>query len=662
MPPSSFHHLRLGQAQSLLMQGRREEAANVYRQVLAEDPRNAAALHLLGLLMMQGGQLEPGLELVRQSLAIQPDDAAAQENFGLGLERLGRGREALAAFDRLAALAPTHVNGYAHRSRVLEAMGRTDEALADIDRALSLANDAVLLLNRGAILLQLRRAADAVLAFDKAIAASGGQPHPLVHFNRGVALTALGQLEDALASYDEALRCHPDYGDAFINRGRVLDSLGRADEALASFDRALAVSPGSAIARANRLALLARMGRRQEALAGLDAAIAAQPDSALAYNDRGAVLNSLGELAPALADFDQAIALHPDFLKAHSNRAIILQALGAFAQSLAAFDHLIALDPASTDTRLDKGFLLLLLGRYAEGLPLYELRARPVPPGLDPARAWAGPSQDPAGKTVLVYPEQGLGDVILFSRYLLELSARGANVALLVPAAMMRLLRSLPVPVTLVAADAMPQTPPDFHAPLLSLPLLLGTRVETIAAPVPYLVAEPEKVAHWRARLGSHGFRIAIAWQGRTRGTNDPRRSFPLAAMAPLAAVPGVRLIGLQRGEGSEELDRLPAGMTVERLGADFDGGGDAFIDSAAVMECCDLVITPDTSIAHLAGALGRPVWTALKSVPEWRWLLERTDTPWYPTMTLYRQPRFGDWESVFAAMARDLEGKVDRT
>jgi hypothetical protein len=227
-------------------------------------------------------------------------------------------------------------------------------------------------------------------------------------------------------------------------------------------------------------------------------------------------------------------------------------------------------------------------------------------------------------------------------------------VVLAVRDGMVRLLRGLPVPVTFIPENTRPKTL-DYYVPLLSLPLLFATRLESIPAPVPYLKAEPDRVAGWREKLGEHGFRVAIAWQGKTKGINDPYRSFPLAALAPLAALPGVRLISLQKGEGSEQLANLPAGMTVERLGDDFDSGFDAFIDSAAVMECCDLVVTLDTSIAHLAGALGRPTWTALKSVPEWRWFVERRDSPWYPTMTLYRQPRFEDWDSVFAAMAGDL-------
>lgn len=652
MPPSPFHQDRLRQGHALQLQGRLGEAADIYRAVLAEDPDNAPALHLLGVLVMQAGQLEPGLEFVRRSLAVLPDFAPAQENLGKGLEQLGRKEEALAAYDRLVKLAPGHAEGYAHRGRVLESLTRYNEALKDIDKALSLRNDPKILLNRGVILLQLERPGDALATFDKAIAA--GLQHPVAFFNRGLALERLSRLDEALASYDEALLRQPDYSDAFVNRGLVLEALQRPDEALLSYDRALAIDPTASEANANRIALLARINRREEALAGINQTIAERPDDAMAYNNRGTMLKSMGEMDLALADFDRAIALMPEMAAVHSNRAVTLQALTRHDEALAAFEHALTLDPASESTQLNKGFLLLLLGRLAEGLPLYEKRRRPAgPPGLDPAQAWKGPVQDVAGKTVLVHAEQGLGDIIQFSRYLIGLAEMGAKVVLAVRDPMARLLRALPV--TLIQEDAKPKTL-DFHAPLLSLPLLFGTTLATIPAPVPYLQAEPERVAAWRRHLGEQGFRIGVSWQGKTKGINDPYRSFPLAALAPLAALPGVRLISLQKGEGSEQLAMLPAGMTVERLGDAFDAGFDAFIDSAAVMEACDLIVTCDTSIAHLAGALGRPTWTALRNVPDWRWLLERQDSPWYPTMTLYRQPRFEDWDSVFAAMARDLE------
>jgi hypothetical protein len=248
----------------------------------------------------------------------------------------------------------------------------------------------------------------------------------------------------------------------------------------------------------------------------------------------------------------------------------------------------------------------------------------------------------------------------MYGRYLGLLQEKGAEVHFMVRKPLARLFAALTPKVTLLPDDAAPP-PYDLYASLTSLPHLFGTTAETIPAPVPYLKAEPELAARWRKKIGKKGYRIGVNWKGKTGGQNDPFRSFPVAALAPLAAIPGVRLISLQKGDGVAQLDALPDGMKIETLGEDFDSGPDAFIDSAAAMEALDLVVTCDTSVAHLAGALGGKVWIALKHVPEWRWQTERGDSPWYPTATLFRQPRQGDWDSVFAAMAARLADEIKR-
>jgi hypothetical protein len=269
-------------------------------------------------------------------------------------------------------------------------------------------------------------------------------------------------------------------------------------------------------------------------------------------------------------------------------------------------------------------------------------------------REWKG--EDIQGKRVIVYEEQGLGDVIQFSRFLTRLSLLGASVTFLVRASLHRLLQ--PFTSTIRLAD----TPPlgesfDFQCALLSLPAVLGTTLDAIPAAVPYLIPEAPLVAGWRQRLGDHGLKIGICWQGSpfAKVDNGYGRSVPLRCFRPIAIAPGVRLISLQKNHGLEQLSGLPAGMRIENLGAEFDSGRDAFIDTAAVMSCLDLIVTSDTSVAHLAGALGRPVWVVLKHAPEWRWLLDRSDSPWYPTMKLYRQDVGDDWDEVFERVAADV-------
>ncbi len=653
MPPTLSSQDKLRQGHALQMQGKYAEATTLYREVLSAEPRNAPALHLLGVLVMQTGQVEQGVGLIREALALLPGFAPAHGNLARGLEMLGRKDEALASYGRVIALAPGFAEAHANRARILESLGRYDEALKDFDKALSLKQDAPVILNRGAVLLQLGRTEEALAEFDRAAAL--GFAAPLLHFNRGVALAALDRQEEALASYDRAIAANPDYAEAHANRALVLERLGRIEDALAGFDQALARDPNLHQAALNRAGVLPRLGRHQEALEALDALIAARPDIAHAYNNRGTVRKALGALDAALEDFDRAIAFNPGDAEMRASRATTLQALGRFDDALAAFDLALSLAPDSRRILFNKSVLLLLLGRFSEGLPLYELRQNTPPPGAT-GMSWQG--EDLTGKRLLVYSDQGMGDAILYGRYLRLVQDRGAHVLFLAPSAMTRLLSELVPPVELLRDDA-PLPACDAHVSLTSLPHFLGTTLETIPAAASYLKAEPELAEKWRKKIGKKGFRIGLNWKGKTGGDNDPFRSFPLAALAPLARVPGVRLISLQKGDGVAELDGLPEGMTVETLGEDFDSGPDAFIDSAAVMEALDLVVTCDTSIAHLAGALGRPVWVGLKHVPEWRWQLGRTDSPWYPGMTLFRQAGHGDWHSVFAAMAARLASDI---
>ncbi len=657
---------RLRQGHALQMQGRLAEAGDIYREVLAKDPRNAPAMHLLGTLALLSGQLQPGVDLIRQSLAILPGFAPAHDNLGKGLEKMGKLDEALTSFGRVIALAPGHAEGFASRGRVLERLGRYEEALKDFDKALSLKGDPELSLNRGAVLLQMKRFEEALTAFDKAIAM--GFTHPIGRFNRGVALTALGRNEDALAAYDELAARHPDFADGHVNRGLVLEKLGRPEEALASFEQAIAINADHQEAYLNRGALLTGLNRHDEAIAAYGALLARWPDDASAYNNRGNAQKSLGALEKALADFDRAVALKPDVASVQINRGNVLQALAHFDEAMIAYDTALALDPGAGWASFSKATLLLLLGRIEEGMALYESRNMRIghddgamfpietvpfrPEGVQPSSAWQERGRDIGGKTVLVYEEQGLGDAIQFARLLPLLTAQGATPVFAVRRSLLRLMQGLVPKVQVVTNDALP--PHDMHAPLASLPFLLGM-ADALSADKPYLTPEPDLVAKWKKKIGDKGLRVGICWQGNARGRGDPFRSFPLADMAALAAVPGVRLISLQKGGGEEQLESLPKGMAVETLGADFDSGPDAFLDTLAVMETLDLVITCDTSVAHLAGALGRPAWVALQHVPEWRWQMGRDDSPWYPSLRLFRQKRRGDWSGVFAAMADAL-------
>ncbi len=368
----------------------------------------------------------------------------------------------------------------------------------------------------------------------------------------------------------------------------------------------------------------------------------------------GALLDLLRPEA-ALESAERAIAIEPDYAESHSNRGLALVELGRMAEALASFDRAITLGPQFAPARRNKALCCLLLGRLEEGWPLYESRERvglPDVAELTSAPRWSG-REELGGRTISSTRNRGSATRIQFCRYARLLEARGASVVLGVPRQLVRLIRTLSASVVVLPHSEAPGRC-DFQIPVLSLPLAFQTTIATIPAAVPYLHAEGHLVDQWRARLGTHGFRVGISWQGR-RSRGDRGRSFPLQLLRRLADIPEVRLISLQKNDGAEQLEDLPAGTIIERLGDDYDAGPDAFVDAAAVMQNLDLVISSDTALLHLAGALGRPTWAMLRHIPDWRWLLARGDSPWYPTMRLFRQPQRDDWEAVAAAVASAL-------
>jgi tetratricopeptide (TPR) repeat protein len=474
---------------------------------------------------------------------------------------------------------------------------------------------------------------------------------PEAHYNLGNLLLALERSAEAVTSFDRAVALKPDHAGAHANRGTALLALTRPGDALASFDRVLALTPNEPAAHYNRGVALEALERFADALASYDRAIALRRDYGEAHGNRGVVLNALGRFDEALASFDASIALRPDHAESWSNRGNPLLAVGRLDDALVSYERAIALSPDYADAVHNRAIHRLLTGDFARGLADFEARKRKRQPIANlsfPQPLWLGESSL-EGRTILVHDEQGLGDTIQFCRYLPLLEAMGARVLFAPDEPLCALLRSMPGDCAIVDIDD-PSLSFDVHCPLMSLPLAFATRLDTIPARVPYMRAEPARVERWAERIGREGFTIGVCWQGRIRTIRDDR-AFPLAALAGIARLPGVRLISLHKGAGEAELAGLRDGMAVEVLGAEFDPGLDAFLDTAAVMMSCDLIITSDTAVAHLAGALARPVWVALKNVPDWRWQLERSDTPWYPTMRLFRQTKRDDWREVFAAM-----------
>jgi len=481
--------------------------------------------------------------------------------------------------------------------------------------------------------------------------------HAPIHHNLGVALAELGRLGEAVQSFTEALRLRPDYFEALCNLASALHQLKRLDEAIAAFRRAWRLKPDHAETLSNLGLTLFYHRQAAEAVVLLKQAVRLRPDFAEAYNNLGLAQCDLGDLREGAECFEQALRLAPHHIKAHTNLGNTYKDQGRLAEALACYELAQALDPAAVSPRWNRALTLLNLGDYQRGWPEYESRLLKPDSGV---RSYAEPRWDGsplAGRTLLLHTEQGMGDMIQFVRFAALAKEGGGRVILACPAKIGRLFSSC-TGLDQVVDERGPLPTFDVQAPLMSVPALLGTTLATVPARVPYLSAEPERVERWREKLSEvRGFRVGVVWQGNPQNRQDRWRSFPLALLEPLARVEGVRLISLQRGFGTEQLAQARLPILELNEGMEEDLG--CFLETAAVIQNLDLVVSTDTAVAHLAGALGKRAWVALPRVCDWRWLVGREDSPWYPTLRLFRQQEPGSWEPVFAAMSVELRRQV---
>ncbi len=609
--------------------GRMAEAETRYLQVLSLEPGHYPALHLAGVIAAMAGRRDQAVERLVRSLRLNSGAAAVHNDLGLVLNDLERHADAVASFDAALALKPDFATAH---------------------------------FNRGIALMSLRRPLEAVASYDRALAVRPDMAEAWT--NRGNALRAAGRLEDAVASHDRALVLAPDLAEARVNRcialaercierGNAWRSAGRFDQALADYDQAIGLTPDDPVAHASRGNALQDLKHHDAAIASYDRAIGLRPDFADAFNNRGNARRAAGHLDAALADFDRALRLKPDFAEAHANRANALRDLGRLEAAIAGYDRAAALKPAYADALWNKSLVLLTQGNFTAGWRLYELRklTAGAPGKRDFDRPeWTG-AEDIAGKTVFLHWEQGFGDTLMFSRYAGPVRAKGARVVMAVQTPLVRLLTQLQPEITVVGAAEVPAAF-DYHIPLLSLPRALGTTLATIPPMESLLRPAPALAATWLARLpATPRRRIGVAWSGNPAHANDHNRSISLAALRPLLSVEAdwVALQTEFRPGDRALLDEL--GIIVpEPIATDF-------ADTAALIDALDLVITVDTSVAHLAGALGKPVWILLPFMPDFRWLLAREDSPWHPTARLFRQPSPGAWAPVVERVRGELQG-----
>lgn len=580
---------------------------------LAKDVRQAKSF-------LNRGLLHRAEKICVSLLAKDPDDIAALETLAAVRARQGRHKESIAAYDAVLAIDPDHVDALLRRGVCQQALSLWDEALADYNRVITL------------------------------------QPHCTDALNNaGIVLAATGDAEAAVASYDRALALRPDFPEAFNNRGVALKALGRYQEAVASFSAATGLRPDYFAALRNQAETLVVLKQPAAALACYERALQLEPADPLLYNNRSAMLRELGRYEEALLSAERALALQPHYPDALNNRGVVLGALGRHAEALQSFRAALALQPDNINAHWNLSLCLLRLGEFAEGWREHEWRWS-KPEFLQhiynfPQPRWQG-YEDIRGRTILLSAEQGLGDAIQFVRYVRLVEERGAKVLLFVPEPLVELFAAS-FPGLQVFSETVGLPHFDFQCPLLSLPLAFATRMETIPASVPYLQAPVSRVAAWEAQWrATEPKQIGLVWAGNASHANNSNRSIPLRALASLLSNDNCRFFSLQKGMTQEDrmwLDGFPQVSILDETLKDF-------ADTAAVISRLDLVITVDTAVAHLVGALGKPVWILLPFISDWRWLPGRKDSLWYPTARLYWQPKTGDWSLPIEQMASDLQ------
>jgi len=672
--------------------GDAEQAERLFRQVVDGDPNSKEALQALGVLALRAGRIGEACDMLRRAVAVDPVDAFLQNHLGVALASMEDFDEAEKCLRRAVEIDPNLSDAHYNLAKTLQFLDKPQEAVAHYRSALRFASDSPEIhYNLANTLRELGRLDEAAAGYRDALRIT--PDYVKARNNLGNVLREQGRLEEAAAEYRQSLRLRPDYAEGHHNLGLVLATTGKLNEAVQCYRRALELKPTLAAARNSLGKALVKQGkvdeaaevltselataeecvdgylkladklrtegRLDEAVAYARKAIEAKSDLAAAHNSLGLAMLAKNEPEEAIACYHKALEIKPDFALVHNNLAVALQTLGRFDECLDSIQTALRLKPQFAIAHLNRAVCWLRKGEFERGWHEFEWRrlSRDHRVRRFSVPLWDG--RELLDGAILLHAEQGLGDTLQFVRYALLVKERCRTLVFQCPKRLVPLLQRCAGIDSLVAkGEPLPDF--DFHAPLMSLPGILGTTLDSVPAEVPYVFAEEQLVETWRKRLAEFsGFKVGIAWQGNKKYAGDAYRSIPLRHFAPLAGIRGVQLFSLQRGRGCDQLADLPDGFEVHDFGEDFDRDRGAFMDAAAVVQNLDMVITSDTAIAHLAGAMGVPVWVALHLSSDWRWLHAWEDSPWYPTMRLFRQRQLGDWEGLFERIAGELSKMV---
>jgi Flp pilus assembly protein TadD/ADP-heptose:LPS heptosyltransferase len=597
-----------------------DEAIAELEQAAHLAPENSSLLHDLAVAYAKSGRPQRAIDIFGQLIESNSDDPETYRNLAIAYEDAQQIDSALAAYETYAEVLGSHADA----QMVLASAFRRHK--------------------RPALALEVL---EGLLQRDPR--------NPQVLHDVAVTLSDLSRFGEAQKRFEEAIAIRPSFASAQNNLGILLEDQGEMEAAIQCFEKAIELQPMSEEMHNNLGVALASLGRYPDAIECYRKTIALNPDSAQGYNNLGNALRSDGQVEEAERCLRHAIRLQPDYAEAYNNLGIVLAQRNRSEEAIACYDRAIHFKPEYAEAHMNRALSFLGRGDFTEGWIEYEWRWKTKEMASRRLRRfqnkhWDGSPLD--GKRIWLYYEQGIGDTLQFLRYAKFLKQQGATITLEVQEFLHPLLSGCPW-IDQLVAERTAAIDCDYHAPLLSLPGIIGTTLDDVPCDTPYLLPNEESAKRWEKRLAEiDGFKIGIAWQGNPQYRGDRLRSIPLEQFAALACVEGVTLISLQKGLGTEQLEQ--AGIDVVAFD-DLDTKSGAFVDTSAIMESVDLVVTSDTAIPHLAGALGVPVWMATPYAADWRWLEAQEDSPWYPTMRLFRQQEEGDWETVFAEIAGAL-------
>lgn len=680
---SDWRHL-LDMAVHHMQAGRLDEAGHCCLEILAVDDNHPRALHILGLVAHKKGRHDDAVFLIGRAVALDEGVPEAHNNLGNALKALGRFAEAEASYTKALGLRPGYGNAHNNMGAALLGQGRFQEALDHFRLALEQLGPLPEVLNNlGNALHELGQMDEAIVHYQHALRLQPGFPQVLN--NLGRAFIGQGRVDEGLEKLAEAINRKPDYVDAIVNMGRGLSDSGQKDEAVLMFRRALDIEPDHLVALHSLGSVFQELGRLDESVTGYRQVLELNPDHYEAQTNLGVALLDQGAVAEAEAMFTRAVGIAPHYALAWNNLGVVhlgenrmdeavecfnrayslksgyyealnnvgvaLYKKGELENAIEKFLEVQKMSPDYPDAYYNEGMAQLALGNYARGWLQSEWRLRMKAyrieghdePLLDKSKA--------RGKRVLLHCEQGLGDGIQFIRYASMVKALGTTVVVFCPQALERLLTSV-VGVDFLSSDTTVLPVCDHRLPVLSLPLMFQTDLSNIPVSIPYVSPDPGRTQAMAAKVqGAKGLKVGLVWRGNPGHSNDRNRSLSVDLMTRLLEVEGCTFFNLQLGLFSHEREVFSRGANWLDASGEFSD----LADTAAFVVHLDLVIAVDTSVAHLAGALGRPVWVLLPYVADWRWLQVRLDSPWYPTMRLFRQPALGDWDAVMTEVKQKL-------